>query len=1275
MNKILFATVTALFAVFGLFADLPSPAFEWDGEGGTSTGENICGKEIFSVSGGKNVALENIPAKNFSFSMFVQADRWPSWQDICGFADEEYQFKLEVNDNAALSVYGSEAAGLYGSKAPVFVEGFCASSSMRLLTYVQSEGSVKIYVDGVLRTTTYTTQTWNALLEGDSKMSYFAWGCAPTTNGGKERAFNLNIADVRIYDTALLGSQVAELWESYYNLTKVTATAAGLETSLSGLGLEGGENTLAEITLADGATFTIDGAMTFKRLKFKSTGNASIVVAENALANIGSVDCSGIEGYASLKFETIGDYFAKVLGIDAIKKIGDNELRLSSSHRVAVGGKDFYLDAGSVVIESGWVMPETKNIIVDGSDAVLRSIANDPFNEGEDYAKMMTLLNGGVFSSDKHARLPANTVFSGQNSKLIVNAINNNEWCSIAIRNVTVEDNSTAFLERSEEMRGETKAGFHLWNSVFTVGENSKMTISAPLLKGCDGNGQRDDLTSLTKSGSGELVISAPESGYKLPSSAVISIQEGALVLDPTTDVVDLGSAAIAISEGALLSVAPGKTVALKNNISGAGQIKIDGASLNVASCDISGFTGSFNFLNNATLVMAAGTEGTMSVPEGSTLKLVLSQAQKDSGYVSKANTTVVFLDTDGATELTEGVNGNEYTTSTPCWTPTSSNQNLSDPTLWNRVSAVTSGEVLLNCSQVGDISVEMPESANFSSVTVKGANNNTVKLVYKEGRNHINGIMRPVITLDGAKVVLVIDATAASVQFNSDWRNYIRTSGYTFAFRGADGFGVSLEYGVNVNEAIQSHLVFESGTHAMSYGYGGSNGESNFGEGATPENPTVMVENGAVLNLTGKDLSCWSGSANNKGIMRVNNGGRLNILGSGGSTCYYRQQFYLEPGAILDASGVRSNYFRLQGGSGEDASPVIYVPASDAGDELPARIIASTGIYLANDQTIGFKVQVEEGSKLLIDGNIAAAGTSEDFIVRKVGAGNLEITGSIAPKIIVNGGKVVFGGDVANGYMTNVAGMHIKGGEARISASDRGVGGSIVVDKGATLVLNSTDVINYSGTTELHVYGTFDGTNQRQSLGSNNKVYFYDGAYLKGAGGNNYYSGYTAVFDVIANSVFVVEGNVYVDAVMGISGDLTFKSQNGGVVYMANPVSTKGTAGVGVDNVVMLIASSAQSGKTATIPEGSWGAQYKLNEGVTVEFVEGRLVFNAPALAPEIVLAQGMAFAQTGSAGPLTVLNGAAVMVDGNPVANYTAKATANVLKFVKPAFVIRVR
>ena len=125
----------------------------------------------------------------------------------------------------------------------------------------------------------------------------------------------------------------------------------------------------------------------------------------------------------------------------------------------------------------------------------------------------------------------------------------------------------------------------------------------------------------------------------------------------------------------------------------------------------------------------------------------------------------------------------------------------------------------------------------------------------------------------------------------------------------------------------------------------------------------------------------------------------------------------------------------------------------------------------------------------------------------------------------------------------------------------------------------------------------------------------------------------------------------------------------------MTNPVSTKGTEGVGVDNVVMLIASSAQSGKTATIPEGSWGAQYKLNEGVTVEFVEGRLVFNAPALAPEIVLAQGMAFAQTGSAGPLTVLNGAAVMVDGNPVANYTAKATANVLKFIKPAFVIRVR
>ncbi len=1272
MKKLLLFVSAVICSVFYSFAELPDPVYTWDGEGGEQSADSICGKPIYNVNG-KVVTLENIPAKSFTFSMFVNAKDVANWLDLCGFADQTYQFKLEVNSNKGCYVYGSEQAGLYAGNSPVFVPGFCELDAMQLLTVVQNEGRVKIYVDGVLRAITHTTTTWNALFEGDSKMKYFAWGCSPSTGGGVDRSCNLKVADVRIYDTALDSSQVNDLWSEYNNLTKVSARVEGTEPSLlTGLQLAGGENTIAEITLANLADFTIDGSMTFKMIRLKSTGDVSITVAEGALAKIGAIDCSEVDGIAVLKFETISSELMKVFNIEEVRKIGESDIEIASSNRSFFSGRDFTVYSGSVTITNNAVLTDAKRITVDGS-AELISTANDPLNQQEDYAEELVLQSGGVFSSFKHARLPENVVFSAGTSKILVADVNGNEWSAVGIRNVDVLDNANAILERSDNMLENASAGFHLWRSVITVGVNSKMLINAPLLRGCDGNGQGNGLTGLRKLGPGTLEISAPTSAYKLPADAVISIEEGSLELNPTS-AVDIGSATIAIGENTTFAViGDSPAVLANNNITGSGQIKVDGNLLNIASCDLSGFTGAINLCNGATIIMAAGDEGTMTVPQDCKLKLVLSQVLKDQGYASRANGSVVFLDTDGETELTEGVFGNEYNSSTPCWTPTASNQDMNDSSLWNMSTPRTSGEVLFNCSQVGDISVEIPEGTNFETITIKGSNN-TVKLVYKAGRNNINNTLCPVIALDGAKFAIVIDATEESVVFNSDWLNYIRTSGYNFIFRGAGEFAVSLQWGLRINAAIQSHLVFESGEHAMSFGYDNFVGESNFGEGATAENPTILVENGAVLNLTGKDLCCWSGSANNKGIIRVNNGGRLNI-GSGGSTCYYRQQFYLEPGATLDASGVRSNYFRLQGGSGEDASPVIYVPASDAGDELPARIIASTGIYLANDQTRGFKVQVEEGSKLLIDGNIAAAGTSDDFIVRKVGAGNLEITGSIAPKIIVNGGKVVFGGDVGNGYMTNVAGMHIKGGEARISASDRGVGGSIVVDKGATLVLNSTDVINYSGTTELHVYGTFDGTNQRQSLGSNNKVYFYDGAYLKGAGGNNYYSGYTAVFDVIANSVFVVEGNVYVDAAMGISGDLTFKSKNGGVVYMANPVSTKGTENVGVDNVVMLIASSAQSGKTATIPEGSWGAQYKLNEGVTVEFVEGRLVFNAPALAPEIVLAQGMAFAQTGSAGPLTVLNGAAVMVDGNPVANYTAKATANVLKFIKPAFVIRVR
>ena len=311
-------------------------------------------------------------------------------------------------------------------------------------------------------------------------------------------------------------------------------------------------------------------------------------------------------------------------------------------------------------------------------------------------------------------------------------------------------------------------------------------------------------------------------------------------------------------------------------------------------------------------------------------------------------------------------------------------------------------------------------------------------------------------------KVVFEIDATNG-VTVGDDWKEFIRGSGNVFVFKGAvvgdQSNGARIIFRLDVNKPILSHLVFDGGKHKIEYGYSGGGGSNNFGEGATPDNPTILVKNDTVVDFTAKDLSYWSGAANANGIIRVNDGGKLYLKKTGGNaTCYYRQQFYLEPGALLDSSDLGENKFRLQGGSTNAASAVVYVPESTLGNNKPAVINAASGIFLASDATRGVNIEVGEGSKLLIEGAISAAGTDADYVVYKHGAGSLEIKGNVTtPALIAEGGEFTVNGIVAN--------LELRDG-AKLSASNGGSVGSLTISDGCAVVASqdSSKVVTVTG-------------------------------------------------------------------------------------------------------------------------------------------------------------------------------------------------------------------
>ena len=425
--------------------------------------------------------------------------------------------------------------------------------------------------------------------------------------------------------------------------TTVSATTTG-DATLSSLNLEEGATKIVEITLPDGATLTIDEAATFHQLVILCEGSATVTASGQAqnshnLTNISVLDCSGITGTAT--YAESGYYsaipFEKLVGVDVVKKTGESAWTPNATVVAKMGDNDLYIANGSFSVNHGNLLANVGMITVDGTSATFANTVNDPLNRSETYADGVTLKNGGTITSTKHMRLPETLTVSGANSTISVNGVNDNGWRSISLRKVVLEENATALFTRSAEMATTTTAGYHLWNSEFTIGANATLTIDAPLLKGCNGNGQQDGITGLRKLGSGELIVTAPVSGHQLPADTVIAIDAGVLTLRPAGTTYDFGQASITIANGATFRVTGSNAIALTQTISGQGQILADGTTVDLTSATVTGC--SVSMANGGAVLLAVEQVGTFTVPAGCTLKI------KTTSYNGETLTGITLAD------------------------------------------------------------------------------------------------------------------------------------------------------------------------------------------------------------------------------------------------------------------------------------------------------------------------------------------------------------------------------------------------------------------------------------------------------------------------------------------------------------------------------------------------------------------------------------------------------------------------------------------------------
>ncbi len=350
------------------------------------------------------------------------------------------------------------------------------------------------------------------------------------------------------------------------------------------------------------------------------------------------------------------------------------------------------------------------------------------------------------------------------------------------------------------------------------------------------------------------------------------------------------------------------------------------------------------------------------------------------------------------------------------CTATISDNSTWGDLT-WNPSAPTATKVAELTVS--ADSTLTLDANSAFSSLKLSGSSNLTIVGIKGADAGKVDAS-----TFTG-NLTLEIDVTTGCTADDS-LKDLIRSAPTTakFIFKGSGSNGATLDFG-NGNSTLNTHIVFDGGTHTFVYGQGATNRD--FGANATADNPTVYLKSG-TLTFKGKDLCGYQGTFNANGIIRADAGSTLKFDRNSG-TFFYRQQLYLMPGATVN---ILNSDFYLQGGV--DGSQ-IFVPASAIGSD-PVTITGA--IKLHHEATQGVGIEVGQNSTLKVATFDVAGNASNNKIIKKTGVGTLIITSaSTIPNVEIAEGAFGLGegATVANLKLDQATTIDVLSGSATITA------------------------------------------------------------------------------------------------------------------------------------------------------------------------------------------------------------------------------------------------
>ncbi len=777
MKKHLLSLVSSVFALLfatSAWAEVTSadltPAWIWDGLGASSSASVTLpnGEEAIGyVANNKVFKLADlgvtVPAKNFTFSFWTK-DHGSQWKDFAGFADSTEVVQIQRTGAVGqISTRKSNNDNTWDNEARTSIG--LVGDEYKLLTVVQNNGTLKYYVNGESKGEVISLSGWNNLTSDTATMPYFAVGTAPQTNGNANgnRTSNTSVVDYRLYNKALTDEQVLALYNGGINIGIVRRTvdtaSVNWSESESNAWMNGstavnvpGNDSYTRLTVevdtemvlnavADLSTFEVlssDKKLTISNSEGGSLNadatrvNGNLIVTDST-TRLGMTTIMPEKALTTPTYEAVsgiiwGDntstWVLKGSGTEAAPDTLPNSKFPSQKLR-----GNLTIASGRMEFADGAQLYQANEFTVTGAVTYVKFTANDVMNNNGNYTSGLTLADGATLESTKHLRLPSRVTIKGKGATLHATGYATDSWPAVSMRTVNVEADATATF-KGVEGENAGKYGFHLWNAIVdTKNDAAALTITAPVMKACNNSGLSDLETSLTKKGSGSLILVAPPvavDDHKIPANRPIMIEEGTLKLAPVGASYDLGGAVVNVAQDAMFEICVDGTatvtspLAFINEIQGidvegetiSGTVKKTGTgALKLTADQLENFTGTFNVVEGAVTLPLNFAKTATFGNDVTALTVVLSEAQRletvDFSALATAGVTVAYVDlNDNPIDSTNGV----YTPAMKTW------------------KIETDGDIAWSATdwKQGDATVDAPKSTEAACINV---GNHTVTL------------------------------------------------------------------------------------------------------------------------------------------------------------------------------------------------------------------------------------------------------------------------------------------------------------------------------------------------------------------------------------------------------------------------------------------------------------------------------------------------------------------------------------------------------------------